>query len=425
MEESHLIVEANSLKAKAGLAFDEAVTNLLEQLQEEGGIDSFESPINFSHEGYTYAYQYKADYLIKTNDGEIIVVRTTNSYKQDRIKTQFYDLAGIVNHGQIGKRLIASIYLVGGDQNDSFDRFRERIVSGEIYSPATHLFYLEEFVDFLNEFKLRKDFQSDNELFELEIESRLNDAASVGSAYGKAGNKLEKIVSDLLSDAEQLKLIKKDPPLCHPQYSNIIQAISNGESIDIDSILAVKATNQITLLKSGGNAKTDVKVSLYLDDSEIRVATLSVKNTTASSVSCHDYPSSAFIRVLDCEGTRLAEYLNLFQRFPSISSLKKNLPPDWSFEEFVMMLGEYRTVLTEWATTGQHDTEVIVDPLIQVSKYLFINNPATNESACYLYADYLNLLEERKPNSFGMSLSWTYPSKRKGKRIQLKLPIIL
>jgi DNA-binding Lrp family transcriptional regulator len=54
---SYLIAKANSLKVKAGLAFDEAVSDLLDQLKEAGVIKGFELSASFAHGAYEYAKQ--------------------------------------------------------------------------------------------------------------------------------------------------------------------------------------------------------------------------------------------------------------------------------------------------------------------------------------------------------------------------------
>ncbi|MFT6321217.1 MAG: hypothetical protein ACJAT4_002146 [Granulosicoccus sp.] len=39
--------------------------------------------------------------------------------------------------------------------------------------------------------------------------------------------------------------------------------------------------------------------------------------------------------------------------------------------------------------------------------------------------EYISMLNRSKKGKFGVPFSWTYPSKQEGKRIQLKLPIII
>jgi hypothetical protein len=429
----YLIAKANSLKVKAGLAFDETVSDLLDQLKEAGVIKGFELSASFAHGTYEYAKQYKADCVIETVDSKLIIVRSSSSFRQDRIKVGFYDLDGIKRHGNIGQDVIASIYLVGDIENSGFDKVRSMFASGEYYCPATHLLYLSEFVDFLNEYKHlveTKEAEESEELgqrllFEPQVGADLENTILTGSDFGKAGNKLERTIADLLSEQDQLQNLKVSQENCNPIFKVIVETICEHEQIEFQSILAIQATNTVTMLRSTGSPKTDVKLDVRLNNGSIRLATLSIKNTKASKVTCHDYKVADFIRVLDCEGTKLAEYLALFQKYPTYTSFEENMVEGSSLGEFIELLSKKEPVLSEWATMGKHDSSNLVDPDTQISKYLFINNWETGVSAFYLYSEYLDLIRTQRNEKFGVPFAWTYPSGSEGKRIQLKLPIIL
>jgi len=417
----NILSEANRLKVESGLALRELIADLLKQLEELEIIKGFESNVNFPHKGCSYSKQYKADYIIETNDLKMIVVRTSSSFRQDRIKTSFYDLEGISKNGERSNDVVASIFVTGDKYSADFESHRNMFEKKEYYCPATHLFYVDEFIEFLNEYKLNIEIEKEEE-----SEIQHAEASSVtGSNFGKAGNKLEHIISDLLSEEQQLNFLKTNDSSSHPVFKSVIEALCVHESIELQNILSIEGSNRVTLLKSGGNPKTDVILSISLNNGSNLSVTLSIKNTKKSKVSCHDYTAEAFIRVLDCKDTRLSKYLELFQEYPTYSAFEENIPQGYSIEEFAGLLNEKEPVFSEWVTMGKHDGLNLIDPEIQVSKYLFINNPETKEHAFYLYEEYIDIINQQRDEKFGVPFSWTYPSKKRGERIQLKLPIIL
>ena len=71
-----------------------------------------------------------------------------------------------------------------------------------------------------------------------------------------------------------------------------------------------------------------------------------------------------------------------------------------------------------------HDTENLVDPKLQISNYLLIWDDKSGKIAFYAMDVYINMISNQKKGRLGVPFSWTYPSKRRGKRIQLKVPIL-
>ena len=88
------------------------------------------------------------------------------------------------------------------------------------------------------------------------------------------------------------------------------------------------------------------------------------------------------------------------------------------------MLDPYKLKLIEWALTGKHDLFNLIDINTQVSNYIFINKDDNYKFVTY--NSYIQELINNQPKkSYGIPLSWTYPSKQLGKRIQFKLPIMI
>ena len=81
-------------------------------------------------------------------------------------------------------------------------------------------------------------------------------------------------------------------------------------------------------------------------------------------------------------------------------------------------------VLLEWALKGEHDFDQLVEPDFQVCKNLVFRT--SRKTICFSYNEYIEKaknMQKSNTANFGTIFSWTFPSKRKGKKIQLKLPI--
>lgn len=243
-----------------------------------------------------------------------------------------------------------------------------------------------------------------------------------GSFYGKRGNQLERILVQEFSNINNLAKFKKGQ-LNKNIYGLVLSRILLNNKIKTPDVVSLTATNKVPALSNRGNPKTDIVLTIESKDGKKYLETISVKNTTKSKVSCHEYTAIDFIRILNCEGTRLAKYLSIFQAYPSYTAFEKNLPDTYSLNEFITVLKKKENIFNEWVLTGKHDTLNIKDPSLQISKYLLIKNEY--KFAFYSMKEYIDLLKEKRKNErFGVPFSWTYPSKRRGKRIQLKVPIL-
>ncbi len=405
--------KTNQLKAIAGAAFTKFIEEELDILFEKKIIKGLRKKQNFKHPGYAYEKQYLADFIIETLDDKFIVVRSTTSYRQDRIKTSFYDLQGINQHAAFASNIIASVFVVP-DSEIKIESLKKRIEEKKQYSPASHILNLSEFITFLEGYQ-----------YEIETKREEQKAAKTakekGSIFGKRGNSFEKAIVEILSDYNNLKQCKNGQLENTHIYNQIISRILKDRQIVITKIVKIKATNAVPLLKNGGNPKTDIIVYIETDADEIFKETLSLKNTTKDRVSCHDYTAKAFIEVLKCSNTKLAKYLSYFQDFPTYTAFKENIPTGYSESEFSELLEKSQLMLIQWALRGMHDHKNLTRPKVQISNYLLISNG--DKTVFYSMKDYIRIMLKNTKLKFGVPFSWTYPSKQRGKRIQLKVPI--
>lgn len=414
--------EANRLKQLAGIELKTFLTDKFSSLMKDNIISDFKVDQNFNHKGFTYNKQYLANFIIETLDNKFIVINSSNSYRHDRMKLQSYDLEGVTNNAFISDKIIASILLFPDKEldNQPLISFRNKVDSKDAYSPASHILVISELVLFL---KNHRDFVEEEKSREEIEEQQPDEVIKDGSYYGLRGNAFEKEVIAELNNLDFLQQLSSLGESDSQIVNAIIHKICNDNSISVNELVSISATNTVLKLKSGGNAKTDIVVTLQTFTMKI-IETISVKNTTQNRVSCHDYKSDDFIRVLNVRDSGLADYLNIYQLSGSHDSFIRNLPSSSSLENFIELLNPYSRVLLEWALTGKHDHQNLIDPDKQVSNYLLINKSGNIKFIdfpsyiCELYDSNVKLV-------YGLPLSWTYPSKQRGARIQLKVPILL
>jgi hypothetical protein len=139
-------------------------------------------------------------------------------------------------------------------------------------------------------------------------------------------------------------------------------------------------------------------------------------------VTCHEYNVDAFVRVLGCKHTKLEFYLHLFQNYGNYSDFEKNLPINHSVSEFKTLLLEKCDRFCNWVLSGQYDIDNLTDPEKQISKYIYISN--FSREKIYSIDEFIQiLLSKRTKEKFGVPFSWTYPSNKRGEKIQLKVSI--
>lgn len=416
--------EANRLKQIAGSELKSFLEETFKGLVAQEIIQDFSKDENFSHVGFSYKKQYLANFVLKTLDNKFIVINSSSSYRHDRMKGQSYDLEGVTKNAIISDNIIASILLYPDSEldNTSLRSYRNDVYNKNAYSPASHMLVVSELINFLENHKnlvIQENLkiQEENELL-------ADENKKIGSYYGLRGNAFERDVVSVLNNGENLNsFISKSGSSDSEIFNKIINKICGDNNIMINDILNVFSTNTVIKLKSGGNAKTDIIVEIKTTNGSLK-QTISVKNTTKSIVSCHDYKCIDFIRVLGIEGTRLSEYFKLYQRSGSHERFVSCLPRGMSSDEFTELLTPYRDILMNWALTGKHDCDNLIDPDTQVSNYLLINK--AGEIRFIDFRSYIDeLYKSGRKLVYGIPLRWTHPSKQRGVRIQLKLPILV
>ncbi len=413
----------NAKKQKSGQVFQETLEAKFSELMKSGVILSCERNKNYGHSDFEYQTQYLANFVLKTIDEKFIIVRSSNSFRGDRVKTPYWDIQGILENSEISKDIVSTVLLYpdkAGEQSE-FIRRRSSIEKGTEYSPVSHIFLLTEFLGFLDNYK--EEFETAIEDAALEAVGEIVDVSAqvLGSEYGKGGIKFEKYLISVLKEQSNLEQFKSSQLDEADPFQQIMGTICNCEEISRDQIEALEATDTVPLLRSGGNPKSDIVVEVF-HRGKVTKCTLSVKKSTQDRVSCHDYRVADFVRVLECAGDRLELYLRKFQTNPSYQAFNDAMEAGESIEEFEGLMRSKEILLTEWALMGAHDVQNITSEDVQISKYLFVSGK--NGTFCQPMDRYIDHLFGHSTLTFGAPFSWTYPSKQRGKRIQLKVPLV-
>ncbi len=410
--------QSNGEKNKAGRNLKDQLVDSFDELIEQNIIIGFKSEENFNHKGFSYNQQYLINFIIETLDNKFILINSSTSFRNDRFKQQAYDIDGALNNSIISADVTASIMLYPDSEieNSTFLRFRERIKKGKSFSPTQNLFTLSEFYEFLENHKASVEEQK-NETEESDESVQVKD----GSYYGKAGNELEKEVVKFLNNKEYLEQYKSDT--CKEiLFTSILDQLCN-QAFNKENIITIKSTNTVEKLAKGGNAKTDVIIKIILNDGAEIIETLSIKKSSKTVVSCHDYKYEDFVRVLDIKGTKLEKYFKIFQANPTYESFEKELPDGFTIIEFEKNLKPYIEKFAQWVLTGEHDNLNLTNPIKQVSRFLLV--VTNNQVFCSDYNSYIEKIFKKSLLKYGLPFRWTYPSKQRGKRIQLKMPIVI
>ena len=189
-------------------------------------------------------------------------------------------------------------------------------------------------------------------------------------------------------------------------------------NLDKNSVVKINATSDKTIigkLQTSGSPKTDVIVSVYLDNGLEKYFTISCKKTNAKSVSVHQYTAETFADVLDSQKKNLRKLLQQFQENGNLR--------DFGDENSVAMKNElkpYLEKLIRWVIGGYGGK---VQNQLQIADYILISD----EKDIYIHTleEYTSMLLKKENEShFGTPFQWTFASGRKGKDIQLKCKII-
>lgn len=388
-------MEENINKSLHGAKGIEALDNMVNTLQELGYIKIVKKNYSIADPDFGEA-QFKFQYLIEFRDKEQWILQHTTSIR-DRINCQQW-------HSENIKRLnphVKKAYVVVPDGLSEAEwrkvlNYHNKIASRSIYSALDGIFPLG----------------TAYYMIEQKAASLLPD----GTAHAKLGLGFEDKLAGVLDDKQNFEKWKYNATTStgylYPLYLDVLKILG----LKKEEVIALKATSDIPKLPSGGQPKTDVL--LYAETEQgIRNYTFSCKRSNSSWVSVHEYTADAFARVLNPDDTHLKELLYEFQQAGGSKAMGVQ-----KSEEFEECIKKYSDVLSRWVIGGAGGEG---DRNTQWAEYIITFNENQNTYSIHTVEGYIEECKRQDvKGQFGTLFKWTYPSKGKGKRIQLKGKIL-
>lgn len=278
-------------------------------------------------------------------------------------------------------------------------------------------FKLWKFLTNIDSFSAIDDIVGQQELFEL-IENYANKNLSVGVKKDLQGNNFESYISTVLSNEKNLEKWKTLNPKLVGIHYDFFEKILFCFNLDKTTVSKINATSDkkvIGNLKTSGSPKTDIIVTVILENGTEKHFTISCKKTNAKSVSVHQYTSDAFADVLDSENEKLR---TLLQKFQENGNLR-----DFGDENSIALRDELKPhleKLVRWVIGGYGGK---VQNQLQLADYILISDE--KDIFIHTLEEYTQmLLKPENVSHFGTPFQWTFASGRKGKDIQLKCKIL-
>ena len=427
----------NADKREHGDLARKELQRILSDCLEKKIILHYMSNFRIGRAGYSNDSQFLAPFLVSFPNGERWILYTTTSMRSDRIKGQQWDAENI-------KQIVPSItkavlcFPDGVELRDikNFSALAERYKKKADYSAIDDilsyrqlLFAIQSVNNKMVRFKSVKANQSYIEkvvsnaedrrmvLEPLNIKENLSEKGRLLDAYGRA---FERIVANSMSSERNLMKWKGKAKTETGRDYDVFKIIVEHLKLVPDDVKSISATSDhmdIGSLPSGGYPKTDIIITAHYNDGSYNNYTVSCKRSDRDIVTVHQYTADAFSRTLNPEDEELRKLLYDFQIAGSRSGLGE--------EKSLLLeraLAPYRTKLFLWVMGGI-DGEG--NPDTQWAEHILILNGRTNKLKMHSVYEYYNYLIKAGANGmFGTPFSWTYPSKQRGKYIQLKCKIV-
>lgn len=392
---------SNSEKAKHGRSAHVGMEEILKRCVDAGYLVQVSKNYGIGKEGYSNQKQFYAPFLIVFKDESKWAIFTTTSMRTDRIKGQQWDALNLKELDP----LITHVYLVYPDGLDEkelseFIRQNSKYINKEEYSIIEQIVSQDEISNMIEKYAIKDK--------------------TFGQIKDIQGNSFEARVASILSFDQNLNKWKNDDNSLVGMHFEIFKNIVECFELDKSRTSKIEATADKSIigrLPSGGNPKTDVLVKVTDISNAINNYTISCKRSSEQSVSVHQYDADVFAEVIDKDNTKLRVLLETFQDCGNLRDFG-----DDNTRQLTIELEPYVKKLSMWVLGGQYGAGL---PDVQIANYILTYDNNVGSASIMRIEDYVNhLLESDVSGHFGTPFSWTYPSKRKGKDIQLKCKII-
>lgn len=389
---------SNGEKSTHGYNAQESIGALLDFCKQKGYVQDFDKPYRLGRTGYSNTQQFYAPFRILFKDGTEWIIFTTTSMRTDRIKGQQWDAYNL----KAENASIEKVFLVYGDgipkkEITKFQFQAQKYVTDTDYS---------EIDDILSQSALMRH-----------IEKKGLAAFSAGAKKDISGRNYEDRIAHILQDSGNLSRWKGDKT-CTGLHYEIYEALLSCFDIparDVVSINATASKKEIGHLPSGGNPKTDIIVHINLHDGRNRLITISCKKSSAKIVTVHEYSADDFADVIAPEDNQLRALLHGLQVTPALAAFGEE-----NGKNLTQALKPYLRKLEQWVLAGIGGG----GNKVQTATHIVIGSD-DDSIAAYTIEDYIKHLHAGGVKGhFGTVFSWTYPSKKRGQKIQLKCHLL-
>lgn len=264
---------------------------------------------------------------------------------------------------------------------------------------------------------------TDEELYWKLINISIN-SLSKGAQDDARGNVFEKFIINILTHEPNWE--KWNSPgnvdgFMYDVFEKIISKLTNSKN----QILDIKASKDIPDIENHGKPKTDLYIQIkFKGNTYYDTFTVSVKCSKEKYVSAHEYSADSFFEALDLKETD-RPFMDALLSFQSVGAFKKLKPSD--YENLKNGLQQHSKSLYNWVIKGEcvnpSRFPYTKYPNMQIANYLLCYNYETGSIHIHTANEYIDWLQTQNDLASGTPLSFTYPSKNKNKKIQVKIPI--
>lgn len=385
---------------QSGQKANELIEHMLSDVVRINGVN-----IEFN-KGYAVGYpgkqkQFKMDYELVFPDlgSKRWLVKSTNSVRERVYGVEFF----AQNILKIDD-LVEKIFVVVPDSISEKEMLNKTRESKKRHNPT--------YVSFLT------DILTVNELRKLILEETLANIPQ-GSRSNITGKDGEENLIELLNDRSNLLLWNNFTEhnvlyktSTFPIFKEIL--IKSGFIFGETLLTNVHAEKEKSRLLNNGQPKTDIFLKI-LGEGCVSEHSISVKNTNSKSVTVHEGKVIDLISALDINKTsNLAEALLMFEKLGSEKVLKeRNIE---MYKTLHYELKEFNKKLVEFFIFGLNS------PLIANQRQISDIIIYTNKFDVFLRDEYVDyyINNFKSKGQFGTPFKWTYPSKGKGKKVQIK-----
>lgn len=240
---------------------------------------------------------------------------------------------------------------------------------------------------------------------------------SAGAKTDKLGDVYEEFICRIFENKQTILKFLSNQGV----EREIIESLFIKFNINLEELEDISSTNIVPRRPSGGNSKTDVILTLYLLNGNIRKLPLSIKQTSVAKVAFAEYDVHTICSEVGITDRRLIELMLKHQSDASAKNFTSK-----EKEELTQLLSPYVERLIRWIVTMTPEESLIGDAYpVGVIKFIVSSNAELLSQKIFNIDEYINYIRympngNLKKSGFGTGLSWTYATGSKGRKIQFK-----